>query len=136
MGTGITSILLNTLPYNGRWLYYISIVLFALNVLLFSVFCMMTILRYALYPRIFVAMIRHPVQSMFIGAFPMGFATLINMFVFVCVPAWSEWTRNFAWALWVFDVVVSVLTAFTLPALLYIPLILISKYSITDKPPG
>jgi tellurite resistance protein TehA-like permease len=136
MGTGITSILLNTLPYNGRWLYYISIVLFALNVLLFSVFCMMTILRYALYPRIFVAMIRHPVQSMFIGAFPMGFATLINMFVFVCVPAWGEWTRNFAWALWVFDVVVSVLTAFTLPALLYIPLILISKYSITDKPPG
>jgi tellurite resistance protein TehA-like permease len=136
MGTGITSILLNTLPYNGRWLYYISIVLFALNVLLFSVFCMMTILRYALYPRIFVAMIRHPVQSMFIGAFPMGFATLINMFVFVCVPAWGEWTRNFAWALWVFDAVVSVLTAFTLPALLYIPLILISKYSITDKPPG
>ncbi|KGO69107.1 C4-dicarboxylate transporter/malic acid transport protein [Penicillium italicum] len=35
MGTGITSILLNTLPYNGRWLYWISIVIFCLNIFLF-----------------------------------------------------------------------------------------------------
>jgi len=119
MGTGITSILLNTLPYNGKWLYWISVVVFALNVLLFATFLLMTILRYTLYPRIFAVMIRHPVQSMFIGTLPMGFATIINMFVFVCVPAWGEWTRNFAWILWILDAVVSVVTAFTLPALLY-----------------
>jgi tellurite resistance protein TehA-like permease len=122
MGTGIASILLNTLPYNGAWLYYLSIIIFALNVLLFSLFCILTALRYMLYPQIFTAMIRHPVQSMFLGTFPMGFATIINMFVLVCVPAWGgEWTRRFAWGLWIFDAVVSVVVAFTLPALLFVP---------------
>ncbi|RAL11934.1 TDT family transporter [Aspergillus homomorphus CBS 101889] len=118
MGTGIVSILLNTLPYNGHWLYWISVVIFALNVLLFVTGCIISLLRYTLYPEIFFAMIKHPVQSMFIGTFPMGFATIINMFCFVCVPAWGEWTRNFAWGLWIFDAVFSVVTALSLPFLL------------------
>ncbi|GLB05784.1 hypothetical protein AtubIFM57258_001073 [Aspergillus tubingensis] len=118
MGTGIVSILLNTLPYNGQWLYWISVVLFAFNVLLFTIGCIITFLRYTLYPEIFFAMIKHPVQSMFIGTFPMGFATIINMFCFVCVPAWGDWTRNFAWGLWIFDAIFSVITALSLPFLL------------------
>lgn len=36
-------------------------------------------------------MIRHPAQSLFLGTFPMGLATIINMIVFVCVPAWGGW---------------------------------------------
>ncbi|KAL2220761.1 putative C4-dicarboxylate transporter/malic acid transport protein [Thermoascus aurantiacus ATCC 26904] len=87
MGTGIVSILLNTLPHNAPWLYWISVVIFALNVLLFAAGCVISLLRYTLYPEIFKAMILHPVQSMFLGTFPMGFATIINMFCFVCVVA-------------------------------------------------
>jgi len=34
-------------------------------------------------------MLRHPAQSLFLGTFPMGLATLVNMTVFVCVPAWG-----------------------------------------------
>lgn len=121
MGTGIASILLNTLPYNGSWLYYLSVIIFVLNVFLFVVFCLMTLLRYILYPEIFWAMIRHPVQSMFLGTFPMGFATIINMVVLVCVPAWGgSWIINFAWGLWIFDAIVSVVVALTMPALLYV----------------
>jgi tellurite resistance protein TehA-like permease len=89
MGTGIVSILLHNLPYNGRWLYWISIVIFCLNVALFITFLCISILRYILYPAIWKAMIRHPVQSLFLGTFPMGFATIVNMVVFVCVPAWD-----------------------------------------------
>ena len=37
-------------------------------------------------------MIRHPAQSLFLGTFPMGLATIVNMIVFVCVPAWGPWT--------------------------------------------
>ncbi|KAE8375530.1 voltage-dependent anion channel [Aspergillus bertholletiae] len=118
MGTGIVSILLNTLPYNGRWLYWISVVIFALNVLLFTIGCVISILRYSLYPEIFKAMITHPVQAMFLGTFPMGFATIVNMFCYVCVPAWGEWTRNFAWGMWIFDAIISVITALYLPFLL------------------
>ncbi|KAJ5866831.1 hypothetical protein N7534_001384 [Penicillium rubens] len=115
MGTGITSILLNTLPYNGRWLYWISVVIFALNVLLFIIFLTITILRYVLYPKIFYLMVTHPTQSLFLGTFPMGLATIINMICYVCVPAWGAWTVYFAWGLWIADVVVSVMTCFGMP---------------------
>ncbi|KAJ6023676.1 C4-dicarboxylate transporter/malic acid transport protein [Penicillium herquei] len=115
MGTGITSILLYTLPYNGRWLYWISIVIFCLNVLLFCVFLAITILRYILYPNIFKVMVTHPTQSLFLGTLPMGFATIINMFCFVCVPAWGDSAAYFAWALWMLDAVVSFLTCFGVP---------------------
>ncbi|KAJ5083638.1 C4-dicarboxylate transporter/malic acid transport protein, partial [Penicillium angulare] len=115
MGTGITSVLLNQLPYNGKWLYYISIVIFALNVLLFGIFLTISILRYLLYPKIFYAMITHPAQSLFLGTLPMGFATIINMFCFVCVPAWGDWAAYFAWGMWIADAVVSFLTCYCVP---------------------
>jgi tellurite resistance protein TehA-like permease len=119
MGTGITSILLNTLPYNGRWLYWISVVIFALNILLFLVFLTITILRYVLYPKIFYLMVTHPTQSLFLGTFPMGLATIINMICYVCVPAWGDWAVYFAWGLWIADVVVSVMTCFGVPFIMY-----------------
>ena len=92
MGTGIVSILIHNLPYNGTWLYWISVVLFTLNVSIFIAFLILSILRYSIYPDIWRAMIRHPAQSLFLGTFPMGLATIINMIVFVCVPAWGAWT--------------------------------------------
>lgn len=75
MGTGIVSILLHNLPYNAQWLQYISYVIFALNVVLFVTFLVISILRYALFPEIWSAMLEHPGQSLFLGCFPMGFAS-------------------------------------------------------------
>lgn len=90
MGTGIVSILLQRLPYNGQWLYWISVAIFCLNIVMFVLFTLISILRYALYPEIWFVMIRHPAQSLFLGTFPIGLATIINMIVYVCVPAWGE----------------------------------------------
>lgn len=64
---------------------------------------------------LFMYMIRHPVQSLFVGTFPMGLATIINMIVFVCVPAWDFWATTLAWTLWWIDAVISVMTCFYLP---------------------
>src|SRR4051794_9705555 len=36
MGTGIVSLLLITIPYQARWLYWLSVVFFVLNTILFS----------------------------------------------------------------------------------------------------
>lgn len=91
MGTGIVSILLHNLPYNGAWLYWISVIIFALNVLLFTIFSFISVLRYFTYPGLWTAMVRHPVVPLFLGAFPMGLATIIEMIVLVCVPAWGHW---------------------------------------------
>ncbi|KAI6912316.1 hypothetical protein KC318_g6732 [Hortaea werneckii] len=118
MGTGITSILLHNLPYNGIWLHYISYVLFALNVLLFTVFSLISLLRYTLYREIWHAMIQHPAQSLFIGTFPMGLATIVNMIAFVCVPAWGGATWTLAWALWWIDSGLAMATCCYLPFVL------------------
>jgi tellurite resistance protein TehA-like permease len=90
MGTGIVSILLHNLPFNGDWLYWISVIIFCLNIVLFITFFLISVVRYTVYPEIWWAMIRHPTQSLFIGTFPMGLATIVNMIVFVCVPAWGH----------------------------------------------
>ncbi|KAH8809938.1 malate permease [Hyaloscypha sp. PMI_1271] len=115
MGTGIVSILLHNLPYNGDWLYWISVVIFALNVALFILFTFISIVRYTVYPEIWLAMIRHPAQSLFVGTFPMGLATITNMIVFVCVPAWGYRFVQLAWGLWWIDVIISLACCFYVP---------------------
>lgn len=64
-------------------------------------------------------MVTHPTQSLFLGTLPMGFATIINMFCYVCVPAWGDWAVYFAWALWIADAVVSIVTCFGIPFIVY-----------------
>ncbi|OAT00173.1 uncharacterized protein BDCG_16500 [Blastomyces dermatitidis ER-3] len=118
MGTGIVSILLFNLPYNGTWLYWISVGIFGLNTVLFTIFLAISILRYALWPGIWRVMLQHPVQSLFIGTFPMGFSTVVSMIALVCSPAWGSWVQIVAWALWIVDSVISVVCAVGFPFML------------------
>src|SRR6266516_321468 len=67
MGTGIVSILLFDLPYNARWIYWISVVVYCLNIALFVAFTSISVLRYTIHKGLFVAMLKHPVQSLFLG---------------------------------------------------------------------
>ncbi|KAJ0296251.1 hypothetical protein COL516b_011781 [Colletotrichum fioriniae] len=78
MGTGIVSVLLHNLPYNETWISHgLAVAFFVLNIALFTVFTVITVLRYAMYPEIWKAMVVHPAQSMFLGCFPMGFAIVV-----------------------------------------------------------
>ncbi|CAM1511358.1 Fc.00g088710.m01.CDS01 [Cosmosporella sp. VM-42] len=114
MGTGIVSILLHDLPYNSEWLKYVSYIFFCLNIALFTVFLGISIARYVLYPEIWGAMISHPGQSLFLGCFPMGFATIINMMVFCC-KQWGDGFIYLAWGFWWIDVWLSIATCITMP---------------------
>lgn len=122
MGTGIVSILLHNLPYNGRWLYCISVIIFCLNTLLFVLFLAISGMRYTMFKGLFRCMINHPVQSLFTGTFPMGLATLVNMVTFVCIPAWGYWAIILAWTLWWLDAVVAMSTCF------YLPFVIVNKH--------
>jgi tellurite resistance protein TehA-like permease len=119
MGTGIVAVLLHALtdlyPSYHSSLRTLSIVFFMLNVILFSVILIISVLRYTLYPATWSLMLRHPVQSLFLGTLPMGFATIVNMFVAVCVPAWGGPTPYIAWAMWWLDMIVSVACCLWLP---------------------
>lgn len=117
MGTGITSILLHQLPYQFNGLQYISVVIFVLNIVLYTIITIITALRYILYPHTLKLMLQHPTQSLFLGAAPMGLATIINMIVYVLVPTWGPWTVELAWILWWIDVVLAIFICYGIPVL-------------------
>ncbi|KAJ6034067.1 uncharacterized protein N7446_007636 [Penicillium canescens] len=71
-------------------------------------------------------MIQDPTNSLFLATIPMGFATLIEMWVFVCVPLWGEWSVTVAWACWMLDVVAAASVTLSLS------FILISQRYITS----
>ena len=61
----------------------------------------------------------------------MGLATIINMIVFVCVPAWGHSFLILAWTLWWIDVALAVGTNF------YLPFIIMYKHEVSRPlPPG
>lgn len=105
MGTGIVSVLMNSIPFHTPVLYYLSIVFFVLNAAIFTLALITSVLRYTLYPEIWKVMIQDPTNSLFLATVPMGFATLIEMWIFVCVPHWGQWAVTVAWVLWMIDVV-------------------------------
>lgn len=69
MGTGITSILLHNLPYNGQWLFYISVVIFCLNIAIFVLFSCISIVRYTVLRGSWSSTLRHPAQAVFLGMY-------------------------------------------------------------------
>jgi hypothetical protein len=70
MGTGIVSVLLNTFPYPARWLYWLSIIVFCLNIALFVSFIIISILRYTLWPEAWRELKDKPNQAFYLGAIP------------------------------------------------------------------
>ena len=111
--------MLAVLPFQAKWLYYLSIIVFLFNVVLFVLAAIVTAMRYALYPRAWSLMMHNPVDPLYLATCPIGFATLIEMWVFLCVPAWGYWATTLAWVLWMVDTAVSVVTTLSITFLLY-----------------
>jgi tellurite resistance protein TehA-like permease len=102
--------LLHQLPYNVSSIRWIGVALFVLNIFLFIVSLILSIYRCVLRPRVLLAITRDSVQALALPIFPMAFATLINMTIYVCVPLWGPWIVVFVWALWWLDAVLAFLT--------------------------
>ncbi|KAI5457544.1 voltage-dependent anion channel [Mariannaea sp. PMI_226] len=115
MGTGIVSILLHNLPYNVKGLYWVSVIIFIINVFLFVIFSCIFLARYILYPGLWTKTINHPQISLSVGAYPMGLSTIVVMIVLVCVPLWGDWVVTLAWALWWADSILSVMICLYIP---------------------
>ena len=103
MGTGVVSTLFFAIPFHSAATYYLAIVFFMLNLVLFGAAAAVSLVRYLAYPEIWHVMVHDPKNSLFLGCVPMGFATLVEMLVFVAVPAWGGPWPYVAWALWIAD---------------------------------
>jgi C4-dicarboxylate transporter/malic acid transport protein len=113
------SMLLHTSPYKFRGMAAVGTALFIFNILQFSVYSVLTAARFCIFPWAFARMLKHPVESLFLGTCPMGLATIINMMVYVAVPKYGEWARSLVWVLWWIDVVLTLLCTFGLPVIMF-----------------
>jgi len=118
MGTGMVALLFKALPFDSIVLYWISVFFFCLNCFLFTLAFVTSILRYILYPEIWPVMIADDTNSLFLGTIPMGFATIVQGWVKLCVPYWGEWSVTVGWAAWIIDAVVSVAVTISLSIIL------------------
>lgn len=118
MGTGVVSLLLITIPFKADWLYWLSVVFFGLNTVLFVLAFTVSMLRYILYPEIWRLEIADSTNSLFLGTIPIGFATLVESWVFLCVPYWGPWAIKVAWICWIIDAVVATVVTISLTILL------------------
>ncbi|KAI8972220.1 voltage-dependent anion channel [Trametes punicea] len=119
MGTGSISILFNNSPYtkDSTAIVVLTYIFFFLNLALFIIFNALTIARYVIFPDIWPLMIHHPVQSLFIGTYPMGAATLLNIAVGFFYEKYGFGGKGFLytmWGLWWLDVILSIGCAFEL----------------------
>jgi len=124
-GTGAIAILFANFPYGNRTLTMraFSAAFFFLNLLLFMIFTTISAYRYIRYPNIWRLMIRHPVQSLYLGCFPMGAATLISVGVGTFYTEFGFGGVPFLyalWAAWWLDVAVSAACVFLLVHIMYV----------------
>lgn len=77
-GTGIVNTLLFDLPWQASHPAFRAIgsAFLILDIALFLAFSFITILRYALHPAIFLAMLKNETHSLFLGTIPMGLVTV------------------------------------------------------------
>ncbi|KAI0821619.1 voltage-dependent anion channel [Trametes gibbosa] len=103
MGTGVVSALIHNFPYHNDSLALklAALVMFLVNLALFVFVCICTVLRYIMFPEVWSMMLSHPAQSLFIGCFPMGAATLINAALNLNQD-WGFGGEPFLWTLWGF----------------------------------
>lgn len=118
-GTGAVSILWHNYPYanDSRTFSVFTYIFFFLNLTLFVVFNTLSLARYVLFPETWSIMIRHPVQSLYLGCYPMGATTLINIAVGLIYQEHGFGGKPFLyflWATWWLVVALSFLSAFAL----------------------
>ncbi len=108
MGTGILALLLNQLP-GAAWAHLAGAALWRVNIVLFALFTLLYAARWVLYPREAALIFGHAVMPMFLGAIPMGLATIVNGTI--------VFTHDYAAALqlWRADAVLSVLIGLAVP---------------------
>ncbi|WP_189005183.1 TDT family transporter [Deinococcus roseus] len=113
MGTGILALMMGKLPWEAA--FKTGELLWMLNALLFCGFSVLFGLKALLYPTETRQVLDHPTQSLFLGAVPMGLATVINGLLEYGLPLWGSRVVPFAQHLWMLDAVLALITCTLVP---------------------
>lgn len=115
MGTGVVAMILAQLPFASSILFMLATKLWQFNILLFITFSILYGLRWILFPTEAKQIFNHPNMSLFLGAIPMGLATIANGFLSFGVHLYGDIAIQIATYLWYLDVFLAVLIAWVVP---------------------
>lgn len=119
MGTGITSLMLGQLSLSIPILTDAAFTLWCANILIFAAFSLVFVARFVRFPQTIRPLFLHPTQSMFVGAIPMGLATIVNGLVSFGPQHFGSAAYAFAEKLWYADVILSIASALIVPYLMW-----------------
>lgn len=119
MGTGALALVLARLPWALPGQIALAEALWGFAVLLFALFSLLFLARVLLHRDTLWPMLLHPVQSMFLGAIPMGLAMLIGGLLQFGPARWGEGVYLLAHALWWLDAAMALASALLVPYLMF-----------------
>jgi hypothetical protein len=116
MGTGAFGLTLNQIPISISWIHDLAGGLWLLDILLFGLFTVIYAAHWIFFFEEARQIVRNPVVSMFLGAIPMGLATIINGLVSFDGGPPAVWI---GYRLWWVDVAMSVVCGSLVPFLMF-----------------
>jgi len=119
MGTGALALAVIQFPVPVPGAYDIAGGLWLFDILLFVLFTVLYAARWVFFFDSARQILGHPVASMFLGAIPMGLATIINGLLAFGVQLWGRPAVSIAHALWWADVAMSIGCGLLVPFLMF-----------------
>ncbi|ODV93649.1 hypothetical protein PACTADRAFT_4552 [Pachysolen tannophilus NRRL Y-2460] len=119
MGTGIASTFLYRCPFGAEWLKVCGLIMFGITVCMFLLFSTIFILKNFCFYRN-TAFLFDAKQSVFLGCYPMGLVTIINMITLIAEGSFNEkkWFY-FIYILWVIDMIMSLMCSWGITFILF-----------------
>ncbi|WLE58938.1 TDT family transporter [Burkholderia plantarii] len=119
MGNGVVCLVLNALPGASPLKTLLAGWLWRLDIVLYALFAAMFVGRLVLFGDTVRPLLHHPLQSMFLGAIPMGLAPIVNGIVLFAGAHDGNAATSVALALWAFDALLSIVVAIGVPYLAF-----------------
>jgi C4-dicarboxylate transporter/malic acid transport protein len=119
MGTGALALALNQIPLRIPGAYDVAGGLWLFDIVLFALFTVLYAARWVFFFDGARGIFEHPVASMFLGAIPMGLATIINGLLIFGLALWGKPAICIAHALWWADVTMSLACGLLVPFFMF-----------------
>lgn len=119
MGTGVVALILPEFPFAQALLWQVATGLWQFNIMVFSAFMMLYLLRWLIYPQEAKQIFSHPSMALFLGAIPMGLVTIINGFLKFGIILYGDVAIQIAQLLWYIDVILAVVIAVIVPFFMF-----------------
>lgn len=119
MGTGVVALIISEFPFAHALFWASGTGLWQFNTLLFCAFSVLYLLRWLIYPHEARQIFSHSSMALFLGAIPMGLATVINGFLKYGIALYGDVAVQIAQNLWYLDAILAVLIGVIVPFFMF-----------------